>query len=269
MSDKKNCFVSIDVEDDFSLPSRQLSKRTWKGVENLSKILDVFEKRGISATLFTTGQVLEKYPELVKEWSKSYEIACHTYTHRFWNRLSTDEREKELENFISLYQKIFNRKPYGFRAPSHIIDEKGMKLLEQKGFLYDSSIVPRYPFFIKYRGYKKRAPLSPYHPAYENCRKKGNMKILEIPAAGLILGIPLWGTWLKYIPYKTFKNLLKSYSPKFSTLSIHSWDVVSFRKRQPKNAGKRFLKILDKTFCLLEKHGYSFYNGKKIFDSKI
>jgi peptidoglycan/xylan/chitin deacetylase (PgdA/CDA1 family) len=104
------CFASVDVE---------------RTVENLDKILSIFEKNAVPATLFVTGEILESNQNLFAELQKKYEIACHSFTHRFWNTLNKEEREKELDDFVNLYQKIFNKKPLGFRAPSHVIDAGG------------------------------------------------------------------------------------------------------------------------------------------------
>lgn len=245
----KTCFTSIDVEDG--------------GVENLDKILDIFKKNNISVTLFITGEVLKRYGNLVKKWGNEYEIACHSFSHRFWtppsrHPLNFEERKKELEDFIDIYQRIFNEKPKGFRAPSHLIDEEGMELLENQGFLYDSSIVPHYPFFKEYRGFKGKAPLLPYQPSIKNCREKGEMKILEIPVTGQIFGIPLAGTWIKKLPPFFYRILFTAHNPTFITLSLHSWDTLNpqvFRK-------------LEKILKILKNKKYQFLNGEQIYKNR-
>ena len=248
----KICFISIDVEHD-----RGLGDRKFSGVENLDKILSIFKKHGIAATLFITGQVLEKYSDLVKGWAQDFEIACHSFSHSFWNTLGPQERENELTNYFNLYQKIFNAKPRGFRAPSHLIDQEGIKLLEDRGFLYDSSVVPHYPFLKKYRGFKGRAPLSPYRPSSQNYRQKGDMKILEIPLTGQIFGIPLAGAWMSKLSFWFYKTLFEVYCPAFLTISMHSWDN-----------SERFFENIEKIIVLLKNKDYQFYNGEQILKNR-
>lgn len=238
----KLCFVSIDVE---------------RTVENLDKILDIFQKYNVSATLFVTGRILEKYPELVRAWSRDFEIACHTFTHRHWDTISQKERETELENFNRLYGQVFNRKPAGFRAPTHIIDEQDIMLLQEKGFLYDSSIVPYYPLLKQYEGYQGRASLLPYHPAQHNCRSKGQMRLLEIPASGLLLGIPLAAAWFARLPLLFYKVLFTLRAPSFVNLSMHPWDIFK----------PGFLGKLEKILKLLKGKNYQFSNGREIYES--
>lgn len=225
----KICFASVDVEHP---------------IDNLNQILEVFKKNNIPATLFITGEVLKQYSDLFKSPRSNYEIACHSFTHRFWNTLNSEEREKELDNFIFLYQNIFNEKPKGFRAPSHIIDEAGLQILEEKGFLYDSSIVPHYPPLKKYRGYKGKHALLPYYPV--------RRKILEIPVRGQMFGIPLAGAWITKLPLFFYRILFFFYCPKFITLSIHSWDK---------------LKNLEGIIRLLKNKNYQFLNGEQIYQN--
>lgn len=262
----KICFCSIDVEGDFG------KNESFEGIDNLEKILDIFKKHNISATLFVTGNVLENYIENVRGWGNYYEIACHSYSHRFWDSLDEKERREELEKFINLYQKIFNKNPIGFRAPSHIIDDEGLKLLEEKGFLYDSSILPHYPFFKKYRGYKKKAPLLPYWQNIVNSHgpicipersPKGearlgcsHAKVLEIPVTGQIFGIPLVGTWISKLPFFVYKFLFKIKNPDFLTFNLHSWDSLNFK----------LLEKIEKILKLLKDKNYQFLNGEQIYE---
>ena len=234
----KTCFVSVDVEQD-------LGGNSFRGVESLDKILNIFKKYNIPATLFVTGEVLQKYPEKFQELALSYEIASHGFTHQFWNTLSPEERAKELDNFISLYRSVFKKSPVGFRAPSHVIDEEATDLLAQKGFLYDSSVVPHYPPFKKYRGYKGKAPLLPF-------RFKGT-NLLEIPVRGQLWGIPLAGAWIRRLPVWFYRILFFFHQPEFITLNMHSWDILD----------KRFIGKLEKIIGILKKEKYQFKNAEQ------
>jgi len=118
------------------------------------------------------------------------------------------------------------------------------------GFLYDSSIVPHYPPFKKYRGYKGRAPLLPYCPR--------DRKILEIPVRGQVFGIPLAGAWIRGLPLWFYKILFLIYRPNFITLNMHSWDVLD----------PCFLNKLEKILKILKKRNYLFHNGEQILKNR-
>jgi len=244
----KICFISIDIESDLAKP------QGFEGVESLDRIFNIFKKHNVSATLFVTGSVFQRYEEKIKSWSKTYEIGSHSFSHKFWHDLNNEERRKELDKFISLYKRIFNTNPYGFRAPSHVIDEQGLKFV-QESFLYDSSVVPHYPFLKSYRGYRGKAPEQPYFPDKENYKRKGGMKILEIPVSG-ILSVPLAGAWISKLPFFIYEILFRIKNPEFLSLSLHSWDSLD---------NKLIIK-LEKLLKLLKSKEYVFLSGKQVYD---
>ena len=259
---KKFCFVSIDVEHDLDKPD------SFQGVENLDNILSVLKKHKVEATLFVTGKILEKYHDLISEWAKDYEIGCHNYIHAPLDRMDLLEREKQLKRFVRVYESILGKLPKGFRAPQNIIDNKQFEMLQRYNFVYDSSVSPRHPWRIRrYRGYRGRAPVKPYYPNKSNYRKKGEMKILEIPMTGLSFGVPLVGTWIRKLGVKFFKILLKIKKPKFLSLSMHSWDGIKFKGRSSKNSGEVFLKQLDEVIGILKQADYRFKNGEEIYEA--
>jgi len=264
----KTCFLSIDVE------KRENQKnQPFEGVDNLDNILNIFRKYNVPATLFVTGEVLEYSPDLVKKWSKDFEIGCHNYFHNQLNKISLIERERQVKNFINLYKNIFGTLPKGFRAPRNVIDYEQFPLLERYGFLYDSSILPRYAWPLqRYDGYKGRAPIIPYYPSTNNCRKRGNVKLLEIPESPMtFLGLPLFNvplvaTWLRKWGVRFFRVLLLATKPKFVGFSMHSWDGIKFEGRGSKNSGKEFLKQLEEIIKFLQDIGYEFKNGEQIYE---
>ena len=261
------CMVSIDVEEDI----RNDNRKVFKGVENLNKIMNLFNKYNIRSTLFVKGEVMQKYPDLVLQWSKKHEISCHGNCHiidrskqgikRYM--LSKLEREKQLKYFCKLYEDLFDFKPKGFRAEEFAIDQLQLKLLEKYDFEYDSSVLSNYPFFIKNIGYKGKAPTEPYHPSYENYKQKGDMKILEIPFTTLAFGFPLSGTWIRVFGQKSHKFLLTLKKPRFIGLMMHPWDAIEHEGTFSKNSGEKFLGYLDTILEMLCKN-YKFKSGEEI-----
>lgn len=273
----KTCFLSIDVEK-----REKQEIEPFEGVEKLDNILDIFRKYRAKATLFVTGEVLEHHPDLVKKWANDFEIGCHDYYHISLDKVDVLGMEKQIKDFIALYKNIFNRVPKGFRAPRNIIDNEHFDILERCGFLYDSSVLPRYPFGIKhYAGYRGRAPIRPYYPSKENYRKGvypvksgeagsplatfNGARLLEIPESPIFFDIPLVGTWLRKLGVKFLKFLFYFKKPDFISLSMHSWDGVKFEGRSSRNSGPAFLKQLDEMMEFLKKIGYELKSGEEIY----
>jgi len=264
----KTCFLSIDAE------KREGQKdQPFEGVDNLDNILNIFRKHNVSATIFVTGEVLEYAPDLVKKWSKDFEIACHNYWHVQLDKINLAERERQVKDFVNLYKGVLGYSPKGFRAPRNVIDNEQFPILERYGFLYDSSVLPRYSWPVRqYEGYRGRAPISPYYPARDIYRKKGDMKILEVPESPMtflglpLLNVPLVATWLRKWGNKVFKLLLISTKPKYLNFNMHSWDGVKFKGKGSKNSGKEFLKQLNEMLEFFKKIGYEFKSGEQIYE---
>jgi len=257
----KTCFLSIDVE------KRENQKnQPFEGVDNLDNILNVFKKHNVPATLFVTGEVLEYAPDLVKKWAKDFEIGCHNYFHNQLNKIDFIERERQIKNFVNLYKNVFGILPKGFRAPRNIIDNKQFPILSRYGFVYDSSVFPRYPWsFRVYSGYLGRAPIIPYFPSEKNYKKRGEIALLELPESPAPFSIPLAGTWLRKLGVKFFRFIFKLKKPQFISLGMHSWDGVKFEGKSSKNSGKEFLKQLDEIIKFLKGIGYEFKSGEQIY----
>jgi len=258
----KTCFLSIDVEK-----RENQEIEPFEGAKQLDNILDIFKKYQAKATLFVTGEVLEHYPDLVKKWANNFEIGCHNYYHVSLDKVDVLGAEKQIKDFIDLYKNIFNRMPKGFRAPRNIITNEHIDILERYGFLYDSSVLPRYPLGIRhYAGYRGRAPIEPYFPDKSNYRKRGEIRLFEIPEAPVFFGIPSVGTWLRKLGVKFFKFLFYFKKPDFISLSMHSWDGVKFEGRSSQNSGPAYLKQLDEIMAFLKKIGYDFKSGEQIYE---
>jgi len=184
--------------------------------------------------------------------------------------LKIEAREKQIKDYIDLYERVFKSRPRGFRAPRNVIDNEQLNTLIRYGFLYDSSVFSRYPWPVqKYDGYKGRAPILPYYPNEKNYLKKGDLDILEIPESPIsffgfpVLNYPLVATWIRKSGAWIYKFLFFFLRPKYISFNMHSWDGVEFEGKSCINSGKHYLKQLDQMLELLIKKGYTFKSGNK------
>ena len=249
----------MDVEND-------LNADTFNGIKSMPVLLSIFEKYGIRATLFVTADILKRFPEQVKTWSKNHEIGCHGYYHEPLYKYNKEERKKQMKMFLDLYEEVLGEKPKGFRAVQHTIDQDMINLLEKENFSYDSSVIPRYIPFRKYVGYKGKAPVLPYYPSKKNYLLVGSLKILEIPITPILFGFSLYGTWLRLFGVTFYKFLFALKKPHFIGLSMHPWDAQIYKGTYSRNSGKPFLTKLDALLKYLKKH-YKFVSGDEIFEN--
>ena len=145
--------LTIDVEDWFqvenfkqcipfsSWPSREL--RVEKNTHRLLDLLDSIElahSSKLTASFFILGWIAKRLPHLVREiHARGHEVASHGYNHNLCNQQSPDALKKDLTDSKKLLEDIIGVPIYGYRAPSFAINEDILKVIQDCGYLYDSS----------------------------------------------------------------------------------------------------------------------------------
>ena len=125
--------LTFDVENDFNFP-------TFKGLKiGLPRILRLLERYKIPATFFVTGDVVEKYPKIIRNLSERYEVGCHGYHHESFQKMDPQKVTliKSAKKFI---EEIIEQQILGFRAPYLRVCPELFDALRKVGFKYDSSL---------------------------------------------------------------------------------------------------------------------------------
>ena len=125
--------MSVDLEGDWD------SKKTKNVLEITPKLLELFDKHKITSTFFVVGEIVKKYPDLIKEISKKHEIASHSQSHKNLKTLNQKELEKEISESKKEIEKL-KIKCLGFRSPFLIKPKNLLKYLKKHNYIYDSSI---------------------------------------------------------------------------------------------------------------------------------
>jgi peptidoglycan/xylan/chitin deacetylase (PgdA/CDA1 family) len=217
MKTMKIC-VTVDAEKD--------PDGTYAGLVNgLPKLLAILDKKMAKATFFVTSNCLKTHPGIFRELKrKGHEIALHGFMHERWDVLSVCEKEERLDKAIEIYKKILKEDPKGFRAPQFSADFNLIRLLEERGFTYDSSIV-QFPL-SQAIFFPSRFPLYLEQCKFMEKIKKQKMKIKEIPVSSFILPISAFS--LRKLPFPAFSALarLSSFLRKDNTVVFlsHSYE---------------------------------------------
>ncbi len=160
-------WITIDLEYDFETDqTRSLTKV-------IPKLLKLLDENKIRATFFVLGEIVEKFPKLIKQIAKNHEIGSHGYTHIKFNKLT----DKELWFQVNQSKKVIEKLGItckGFRAPYFLIHPKLFKMLEKAGYEYDSSLTNSF-FPGRYSHLSTK----------ENKFKINNTKLMEYP-------VPSW-----------------------------------------------------------------------------
>lgn len=213
--------VSVDVEPDL------YSKKYIGITEGLKKLEKLLNKRGIKATFFVTCDCIIKHPRVFQNLlKKGHEIALHGYTHKRFKDLTTKQKKEQIEKSIKCFEKYLKLKPKGFRAPQHAIDNETLDLLQQYGFIYDSSYSPWNFYHILF---PKKIKIN-YSDNFKKKRiEKIRKNLYEVPIGTLVLpfsALTIRST--KTFALKKFLTLIKmSRNPVFM---MHSWDLIPIKE---------------------------------------
>lgn len=248
-------FLTVDLEDWYHANYDGVEMGAWDRMEShvaghTAILLEMFARHGHKATFFTLGAVAEKHPELLCAIRDAgHEIACHGYGHaKVWD-LGAEGFRQDLRRAKAAIEAACGVTPRGFRAPSWSISPPRWKnegdnfwplrVLQEEGFRYDSSLFPFKTFLYGVAG----APTAPHRIALGE-----NAEIIELPAAVTRLGgrlIPFaGGFYFRLYPLALTRFLchrfLRSSSQPFM-FYIHPREVSPVQPRLPLKGKERFI----------------------------
>jgi peptidoglycan/xylan/chitin deacetylase (PgdA/CDA1 family) len=177
-------YLTLDVESDYARsPTLMILDRTgpffkWARDEQ------------VPFTAFVTGRLIEQAHPIVDQLqSAGIPVELHGYTHDVsgFGTMHSSHAE-EIERGTDVYEKRFGHVPAGYRAPSGVVSEADIRLLDRLGYRYDSSIFP-----VRRHGRYDFSNL-PHHPF----RWEG-LHLAEFPLALLTSRVPAGLTFMNLL----------------------------------------------------------------------
>jgi hypothetical protein len=201
------------------------------------RFLDLFDEVGLRATFFMVGRDAEQasHRAAVRRIAeRGHEVGNHSYTHPYNFRALTRQRKaEEIDRADASIADIIGVRPVGFRTPSFDVDLETLHMLEERGYLYDSSVMPSPlmwlfmlygKLFIRTKDYQLGHPLAalaptrPYYPSAKRLYRAGRRgengapDILEIPGSVVAgLRLPFYATVLRLLPPRVLDWSLRAY----------------------------------------------------------
>lgn len=194
-SPRPSALLSFDVEE-FDLPVEYgraipLDEQLRVGSEGLERVLDLLARRGVRATLFTTGVFAEARPGLVQRAVRDgHEIASHGWSHSSWNDSDAARSRGALE-------RVAGTPVRGFRMAR--MAPVGESVLADAGYTYNSS---EHPTWIPGRYNNLSRPRRPFLGA--------GGRIVNIPASvSPAVRIPLFWLSFKNMPPVLYRAVVR------------------------------------------------------------
>jgi hypothetical protein len=188
--------------------------------EALPRLRETFDRHGIRATLFVVGtdMAVPGKRRLIEAMARDgHEIANHTFSHPLGlPTLPAAQLTAEIEQAEAVLSEVAGVRPVGFRAPGYAVDETVYQVLEERGYLYDSSLLPTFwggvIRAVQARGARSGraasptcfgrpahglAPLRPYRPSRRRLWRPGG----DGEEAGAVLEVPVTTMPLVRLPF--------------------------------------------------------------------
>ena len=120
----------------------------------VDRLLTIFTKHEIAdrLTWFLPGHSIETFPVQAKKVAASgAEIGLHGYSHEGAYAMTVEQEHDVLKKCVELVTELRSGvRPVGYRAPLYQIRETTVKLLQENGFEYDTSMnaYDSLPYFL-------------------------------------------------------------------------------------------------------------------------
>jgi polysaccharide deacetylase family protein (PEP-CTERM system associated) len=226
--------LTIDVEDYYQVSAFEsvIKFDDWPHFEsrveqNTYRFLDILAVHQIKATFFVLAWIAERQPQLVREIvARGHELASHGYAHRRIYTQSPAQFQQETRTSKRILEDITGHRIRGYRAASYSITSQSlwaMDILQDEGFMYDSSIFP-----IRHDLYG----IPDYHRFCHVHTTSGGRSLVEFPISTVRVGrtnFPIGGGgYFRLFPYIVTRWGLKHLNhteTQPAVVYFHPWEI--------------------------------------------
>lgn len=155
-----------------------LSRGEYGARVGLPRILALLAQKDVRATFFVPAHTAAAFPsETIRIRDAGHEIALHGYCHETPVGLSRGEEANLLDRAVEKLRTVLGKSfsPAGYRSPAWDLTSDSISILEERGILYDSSMMAD-----DYRPYRARKGYLANEDRYEPGTPS---KVIEIPVA--------------------------------------------------------------------------------------
>ena len=219
-----------------------MSQAAYGPVTAVPRILRMLDNFDIKATFFIPGKTMEKYTDMVKEIDRrGHEIGNHGYSHICPQLCQVEEEEREeYEKSNQILFDLIGKKPVGFRTPSCEFSRNTLKILEDMGFIYESSMMNTDKLsFLEAFGVKTNLVEIPF-----------NWSLDDAPL--WLMSNDVWGA-----PMPSPRAVLETWSDEFEYLYEEDFDNVFVLTCHPQIIGRPArMRMLENLVKFIKEHDH-------------
>lgn len=243
--------ISIDMDnyrDYQSLVDRRGDGRDLSFYSDaVPRFLDALDRVGARASFFMVGRDADRAENraAVREIvARGHEVGNHSFSHPYnFRHLPREQKEKEIREGEEAIADVIGARPEGFRTPSGDVDPETHAILRERGYLYDSSVIPSPLLLWTFRLYGKLfvqhpdyniglfwtvlAPPWPYFPSPHKLHRPvdpeavESSRLVEIPFSTLpLIRLPFYATVFRMFPLCVLDRAVRMHGRKRPTLHM-------------------------------------------------
>lgn len=240
LSDQKYLCLTLDLEKNYGRID------TYNSFKNIRPLLELLKKYNQKLTIFVTGEILDKQPEIINLFKNySCEFESHSYFHAAKSQTFIPDKKKEIINAQRAYFNFFQKQPMGYRAPQGVISEQEIVWLKEGGFKYSSSLFPSWRPGLFNNVHRET------RPHFKNCG------ILEIPFSVIPkLRIPIALSYQQLLGLSCYRTCYYFFGfPNIIIYDFHLYnlDKTPGKKNLPLYLRLTYLRNAKNGLCILEK----------------
>ena len=214
----------------------RLDDRAQRAVPELAvqRLCDLFEGLRVRGTFFVIGRDAGIAPSSLKSAAGAgHEIASHSHAHDYaLSRRTRQEIARDLALSERAIADACGQTPRGFRAPGYTISAALLDAVRDRGYAYDSSLLPSPPYYaakaaaLALYGLRRRRSESILGGVGQLFASRGPHRrrgVRELPVATLpVLRAPVIGTTVVPLPWLARAAFARGHL----NLELHGIDVL-------------------------------------------
>lgn len=119
-----------------------MSHQAYGPLVGIPRILAILARHELRSTFFVPGYTAHRYPDVVRSIvDAGHEVGHHGYLHETMTGLNESEEAAILDRASEVLKRVTGTAPIGYRAPMWELNWHSPRLLSERGFLYDSSLM--------------------------------------------------------------------------------------------------------------------------------
>lgn len=200
----KQIFVSIGVDVDAVAgwlgsyggedSPDDISRGLFAGEVGTPRLLDLFDKEGLTTSWFIPGHSVETFPKQMQMVADAgHEIGIHGYSHENPIAMTYEQGQAVLDKSFALISELSGKAPTGYVAPWWEFSPVTNELLLEKGIKYDHSLMHNdfTPYYVRVGDSWTKIDYSQHPDTWMKPLVRGQeTDLIEIPANWYLDDLP-------------------------------------------------------------------------------